>query len=97
MTALLQLRDVRIAHRIVHELMMGQVVQSVVKRRAEHRKRAQPLARQIVQVAILEQRVVHGLVGQVCQVMLQRTDEDDRHGEHWHVPSSESPAARVNW
>ena len=36
--ALLQLRDIRVAHRIIDKLMVRQVVQAVMKRRAEHRE-----------------------------------------------------------
>ena len=64
--ARLQLRHVRIALRIVDELMVRQVLQPIMVRAGKQREQAEPVGSQLVQRAIAEEDVMHALVRQAA-------------------------------
>ncbi len=81
----LQLRHVRIALGIVDELMMRDVLQAVMLRRAEQRKHAEPIGHKIVPQAIAQQDVMRCLVSEPGKLMLPRANEEDREHSDRHV------------
>ena len=60
------LGNVGISLEIIDELVVGQVVQPIVVRRAQHRKHAEPIGGQFIEPAISEQRVMRRLVSEGC-------------------------------
>ena len=73
----LQLRDIGIAVGVVDELVMGDVLQAIVLRRAEQREHAEPVGDEIVESRLLKQNVVRRLVSQPGELMLPGADEHD--------------------
>lgn len=86
MAAGLQLRDIGIAVRIVDELMMRDVLQTIVLRGAEKRKHAEPIGNEIVPPAILQQNVMRRFVGEARELMLPGADQDDGDNGDRDVP-----------
>ena len=82
----LQLGNIRIVSRVIDELVMGEMLQAIVLRRPEKRKHAAPIGHEIVAEAVLEERVVGGLMGEAGELMLTRADQDDREKRDGNVP-----------
>ena len=53
-TAVVQLREIGIAHRIVDELMMREMMQAEMERRGIDRKRRKPIRHQLVEYLVLK-------------------------------------------
>ena len=86
MAARLQLRNVRIAVRIVDELMVREVLQAIQLRRAEHRKHRENVRCQIVQQSVFKQDMMHALVCKATQLVLPDSDENQRQQPHENRP-----------
>ena len=76
MAARLQLRNVRVAVRIVDELMVREVLQAIQLRRTEHRKHREDVGREIVQQPVFKQNMVYTLMREATQLMLPDSDEN---------------------
>ncbi len=90
----LQLRDVRVALRVVDELVVGQVLQAVVVRAAEQGQHAEEVRGKVVEVAVAEEDVVNSLMGQAAQLVLAGPHEHDGHDRHGNVPGERQPRRR---
>ena len=84
--ARLELRDVGIVGRVVDELVMGQVLEPIVMRRAVDREHAQIIGDEVVREPVLEEDVMRRLMRQPRELMLAGADEDDGHDRNRDVP-----------
>ncbi len=96
MAAGLELGDVRIAVRIVDELVMGQMLQAIVLGRGIEREHAEPIRDEIVPQPVFEERMVGRLMGEGGKLVLARADEHDRDHRHRHVPPRAPAFGRLN-
>src|SRR6188768_221290 len=84
--AFMQLSPIRIAQRIVDELVVRQMVQAILERRRIDRKTAEPVRYGFVQDLVLEQGEVRSLVNHTAKLMLRRADGRDAQHRHWNIP-----------
>ncbi len=80
MPALLQLGDVRIALRVVHELVVRQMMKPELIRRRVDREGRQPIRGQLVEHPVLEEQKVRALVDSAAELMLGRAQNQRREG-----------------
>jgi len=78
-------QQIRIAARIIGEMMMCHVKQPVEVHGRQQREHAEEVGYQVVQQAILHEAMVRRLVAQSRQPVLDAPDEADRHREHRYV------------
>ena len=73
-----QVQQVRIPLGVVGVLMMGHVKDAVEMDRREDWKHAEEVGNEIIEEAMLHERVMRGLVAQAGQAMLECADQRDR-------------------
>ena len=84
--AIVELRAIGIAHRVVDELVMRQVMQTELERRGVDRKCGEPIGNKLVQLFVVEQDEVRAFVDDAAELMLRCSDDDDCNKSRRNVP-----------
>ena len=84
--AVVELRAIGIAHRVVDELVMREVMQTELERRGVDRKCGEPIRNKLVELFIVEQDEVRAFVDDAAELMLRCSDDDDRDEGRRNVP-----------
>src|SRR4029077_19430734 len=81
-----KLRHVWVQIRIVHVLMVRQMLEPVVMRRAEQRKHAKPIGSQIIPVTVAKQNMMCAFMRETSELMLSSADQHDRDERDRRIP-----------